>query len=180
MSMTRNHLGPCTFLGPWALAIPTTFCHNHHNYRTVAVVAVHPAVLGFCVDDPGAPGSYTGPYMLGSESYHVRNKQKQTYSSSTEPKAATETREPFPAPTGYQLGLLCCVGRMPTCATKLLYCSAKVASCRHCTHPCASCGPFRQFYSGARSGPSGQAIADPGALETDQPCAQEGRWRTRW
>ncbi len=25
--------------------------------------------------DPGAPGSYTGPYMLGSGSYHVRNKQ---------------------------------------------------------------------------------------------------------
>ncbi len=32
-------------------------------------------VLGLGVD-PGAPGSYTGPYMLGSGSYHVRNKQK--------------------------------------------------------------------------------------------------------
>ncbi len=25
--------------------------------------------------DPGAPGSYTGPYILGSGSYHVKNKQ---------------------------------------------------------------------------------------------------------
>ncbi len=31
-------------------------------------------VLSRC-DDPGAPGSYTGPYMLDSGSYHVRNKQ---------------------------------------------------------------------------------------------------------
>ncbi len=37
-------------------------------------------VLGLGVD-PGAPGSYTGPYMLGSGSYHVRNNNKQQVAS---------------------------------------------------------------------------------------------------